>query len=89
VTVSVTGFQVGTTAADDGVVVLTFSGGSAGCTSATLSAEVPMRGSGELSYVLPAGCTGTSLTLTATLRKPDGVTPLSPAVSRSITITVL
>lgn len=88
IALSVSGFAVGTTGTDDGVVLLAITNGGAGCVGAALSTEVPMKGSGDLEYTLPAACGGDSVTLQATLVGVDGLTPIAPAVSKSLTVKI-
>jgi hypothetical protein len=87
IVVEVSGFNIGTGASNDGVVRLSFTGGT-GCTDVTLSTEVPMAGSGELEHTLPAGCTGMGVVVKAELMKPNGTTPLAPAVSKTTTVNI-
>lgn len=84
--VSVKSFAVGTAASDDGVVKLSFEPAT-GCDAMVISTEAPMKGSGEVEYTLPAGCTGMHV-IKAELLKTDGTTPIAPAVSASITATI-
>ncbi len=84
---AVKGFSIGTGAANDGVVRLSFVGGT-GCPEAVLSTEPPVAGSGTLGHPLPTACTGAAVTIRAELLKTDGATPLSPPVARTITATI-
>ncbi|MFZ5439149.1 MAG: hypothetical protein ACOZQL_04030 [Myxococcota bacterium] len=81
-------FVVGTAGTDDGVVKLSFTGGSGGCVDAVINAETPMKGSGEVEYTLPTACTGMGVSIKAELLKTDGATPIAPAVSKTITATI-
>lgn len=86
--VQVGGFSIGTTpGTNDGVVRLSFTGGT-GCTDVVLNTEVPMAGSGELEHTLPMSCIGTNISIRAELLKPDGTTPIAPAVASTITATI-
>lgn len=85
IVLNVSGFKVGTTAADDGVVKITFNGGT-GCTEQTISTDASM-GAGELSHQLPAACTGANVEMTATLFNNQG-TAIAPGVSNSITVNI-
>jgi hypothetical protein len=90
IVVQVSSFKVGTTAADDGVVRLSFSSGGnpvSGCDAATLKTET-MAGNGELSYTLPMSCVGAGLSMKAELMMIDEATPLAPAVSTTSTVTI-
>jgi hypothetical protein len=83
-------FRIGTTAAHDGVIRLSFSSGglpAAGCPSATLEIETKIE-SGELEYVLPDTCVGTDLGVTAELLGTDKAAPIAPASSVSTVFTV-
>jgi hypothetical protein len=84
VTVTVTNFLVGLTATADGIVRLSFTGGT-GCTGTVDGTVDTSGGQGQISIQLPQGCTGTNMTLTATLYDNEGTPqPISPAVSASI-----
>lgn len=86
--VEVAGFSIGTTpGTNDGVVRLVFTGGT-GCADVVLNTETPMAGSGELEHTLPMACTGSNITVRAELLKPDGLTPIVPAVASTITATI-
>lgn len=85
--IEVGSFAVGTTGTDDGVVKLSFTGGT-GCADAVINAETPMKGSGEVEHTLPTACTGAGITIKAELLKTDGTTPIAPAVSATITATI-
>jgi hypothetical protein len=90
VVVAVKNFKIGTNAADDGVVRLRFaSGGSpvAGCDSAILKTETT-AGNGELEYTLPMSCAGNGISMTAELVGIDEMTPIAPAVSTTLTVTI-
>ncbi|MEW5743321.1 MAG: dickkopf-related protein [Myxococcota bacterium] len=90
VVVEVKNFKIGTTATDDGAVRLTFSlGGNpvAGCDAAVLKTET-MAGNGELEYTLPMSCGGTDLSMKAELVGIDETTPIAPAVSKTVTVTI-
>ena len=84
--VTVSSFAVGTAATDDGVVKFSFTPNT-GCPDAIVSTEAPMKGSGEVEYTLPAGCTGMR-SIKAELLKSDMATPIAPAVSKTITATI-
>ncbi len=87
--VKVNNFKIGTTAADDGVVVVSFSLNGqevSGCPNVTLSAETT-AGNGKLSAPLNMTCMGTAMTMKATLVRPDLV-PLAPAVAATTIVTV-
>jgi hypothetical protein len=80
VRVRATGFRVGSGPTDDGYVQLSFTGGT-GCAGQTVRGDVDAsQGRGEVDLVLPDGCSGLSMYLTATLVDPNG-TPLRPPVS--------
>lgn len=86
----VSNFKIGTTGDADGVVKLSFSSGGApvaGCADATLNMET-MAGNGTLEYTLPMSCSGASLSLKGELLRQDGMNPVLPAVSKTITITI-
>jgi hypothetical protein len=86
VAVQVTNFQVGQTATADGIVRISFTGGGAGCTGTVDGTTDTSGGQGQISIQLPAGCTGTNMTLTATLYDNQATPqPISPAVSAPIT----
>lgn len=85
-TIEVASFSVGTGASDDGQVRLTFTPAT-NCPAVSISAEVPMKGSGEVEHTLPAGCTG-AVQIRAELVKTDGMTPIAPAVSTTISATI-
>lgn len=90
ISLEVSGFSIGTGAENDGVVRLTF-GGTPGCDDQTLSTELEMAGSGKLEYTLPMTCSSLlPIPVKAELVKTDGTTftPLNPAVSRTITLTI-
>ncbi|MGV3622954.1 MAG: hypothetical protein ACO1OB_19195, partial [Archangium sp.] len=90
IALEVSGFSIGTAAANDGVVRLTF-GGTPGCEDQTLSTELEMAGSGKLEYTLPMSCSSLlPIPVKAELVKTDGTTftSLNPAVSRTITLTI-
>jgi hypothetical protein len=90
VVMKVKNFKIGTTGADDGVVRLSFSSGGnpvTGCDAVTLSTETP-AGSGQLEHALPASCSGTNLTMKAELLNVDGTTPVAPAVSTTVAVTI-
>lgn len=80
VKVRITGFRVGTGLTDDGIVLLSFSGGT-GCEGQTVRGAVEdSPGRGEVELKLPSGCSGLGVSLTATLEDPSGA-PLRPQVS--------
>ncbi|MHB8879520.1 MAG: hypothetical protein ACYC8T_37985 [Myxococcaceae bacterium] len=83
VKVKVTGFKIGTASTDDGFVRITTSGVGA-CTTPMDGTTDASAGKGEISVNLPAGCTGTGLTLTATLYS-NAPAALSPPVSTVVT----
>lgn len=85
ITLEVKGFAIGASA--DGVVKLTFAGGTPECEDQVLATETE-AGSGKLSYKLPDACTGLAIVTRAELVKPDGTTPLSPPVARTITMAI-
>ncbi len=86
--IEVAGFSIGNSqGTNDGVVRLTFTGGT-GCAAVVLNTETPMAGSGELDHALPMACTGTNIVIRAELLKPDGTTPLAPAVASTLTATI-
>lgn len=60
----------------DGHARVSFSGGTGCATALTDGTELQ----------LPASCTGDAVTITAELMLPDGVTPLAPPVSASVTV---
>lgn len=72
----VQGFRVGTTAAHDGYVRLSFTNGT-NCPPS--DGVVDTTGKGDVSVIVPAACTGTSVQMTASLVDTAGV-PLAPAV---------
>lgn len=82
----VSGFSIGTAAANDGVVRLTFTGGT-NCPDAIVKTET-MAGNGKLEYTLPADCVGAAIVTRAELLKIDEATPIVPAVARTITLTI-
>jgi hypothetical protein len=84
--VSVKSFSIGTGASDDGQVRFSFTP-SANCPAASVATETPMKGSGEVEYMLPAGCTG-AVQIRAELVKTDGMTPIAPAVFKTISATI-
>ncbi|MBL8916264.1 MAG: hypothetical protein JNM17_36525 [Archangium sp.] len=84
--IEVGSFSIGTGASDDGQVRLTFTPAT-NCPAVSISAEVPMKGSGEVEHTLVAGCTG-AVTIRAELVKTDGTTPIAPAVSTTISATI-
>ncbi len=90
ITVQASKFKIGTAADADGVVKLSFSSGGApvtGCDAKVLSAETT-AGTGQVDYTLPTSCAGANLTFKAELLGIDGATPIAPAVSTSIVVTV-
>ena len=84
---TVGGFSIGTAGTDDGVVRITFTGGT-GCTEGIVSTEIPAKGSGEVEFALPAACGGTDIVIKAELLKTDSATPINPAVAKTITATI-
>lgn len=89
VSVEVKGFSIGTGATNDGVVLVSTTGGTGCALGATgvLSTEDEMAGSGKVHVNLPAACTG-EITIQAALVKVDGVTQILPPVQTSVTATV-
>ena len=91
VVVTVTGFKVGSTAAEDGFVKLSFTGG--GCTGTdVIDAKTDTsNGKGEISIplsTLGSACTG-SVTMKATLYDNQSTpAPLAPEASTSLAITL-
>ncbi len=86
IVVKVKNYSIGKTAGtNDGVVKLTFVGGT-GCEAAELSTETE-AGSGKLEYTLPTACSG-AVTMTAELLKIDGTTPQTPAIKATIAVTI-
>jgi hypothetical protein len=84
VAVTVTNFVVGQTATADGIVRISFTGGT-GCTGTVDGTVDSSGGQGQISIQLPQGCTGTGMTLTATLYDNEATPqPISPAVSAPI-----
>ncbi|TSC20370.1 carboxypeptidase regulatory-like domain-containing protein [Corallococcus sp. Z5C101001] len=88
VRVRVEGFQVGpgTSATDEGGVLITVHGGGVGCDGAMLRGDLATR-AGEVTLVLPALCSGPEVTLVASLVDSLGVS-LRPAVSAARTVRV-
>jgi hypothetical protein len=86
VEVRVLAFRVGSGNQDDGYVTLTFKGGT-GCEGRVARGQV-VSAQGEVELLLPGGCTGTDVRLTATLVDPEG-NALRPAVTstRALKIT--
>ncbi|MBI3181955.1 MAG: hypothetical protein HYZ28_07405 [Myxococcales bacterium] len=84
--VKVSAFKVGTAATDDGYVKVTFTGGNASCTAVDGKTDAS-QGKGEISMNLPAGCTGSNVTMTATLYGQDNQAIKPPAAS-SITVNI-
>lgn len=82
----VSGFSIGTAAANDGVVKLSFTGGT-NCPDVILKTET-MAANGKLEHTLPADCVGAAIVTRAELLKIDETSPLVPAVSRNITLTI-
>ena len=84
VKVSVSGFKVGAT--EDGYVKVTVTGAAAssGCGVAADGKVDSSQGKGEISLTLPTDCTGTDLTLTATLYDNSDAA-LAPAVDARLT----
>ncbi|MFZ5472039.1 MAG: hypothetical protein ACOZIN_21630 [Myxococcota bacterium] len=82
--VGVKAFKIGTTAADDGFVRVTFAGGPAACTQIDGNTETT-AGSGEVSMTLPTGCTGANIQMTASLHDVAG-NPLNPSVASTIAV---
>lgn len=90
IVVQVKNFKIGTTAADDGVVKLSFSMGGnpvTGCDPTNLKTET-MAGNGELEYTLPMSCAGAGLSMKAELLMIDEMTAVAPAVSSTQTVTI-
>lgn len=89
VTVTVAAFKVGTAAGDDGIVRLSFTGGT-GCAGLTADGTAEKTaGKGDVEIVLPAACTG-AVTLRAQLF--DNATPtrapIEPTVVRTLAVTI-
>jgi hypothetical protein len=84
--IKVNNFSIGTTASNDGVLKLSFTGGT-GCTDVVLKTEVT-AGSGELEHTLPMACGGTGVMIKAELLAIDETTPVAPPVSTTITATI-
>jgi hypothetical protein len=82
VTLDVEGFVLGTGPADDGVIALSFAGGT-NCPSELV--RYPTSGQ----YRLPPACVGRAVTIRAELMERDGTTPLSPPVAWTITVAIL
>jgi hypothetical protein len=83
-TMKVTGVRIGTEA----VVALSFSPGGGTCPSTPTILTVEGKpGNGVLSSSLPIGCAG-SQTVTATLLRPGGTTPVAPGVATSLVLTI-
>lgn len=88
VRVRVSSFRLGTAITDDGLVLLSLSGGS-GCEGLTVRGTVEdSPGRGELSLPLPAACSGQQVRLTATLVHSDD-SPLRPPVSSTRSINLV
>ncbi|QRO01677.1 carboxypeptidase regulatory-like domain-containing protein [Archangium violaceum] len=88
VKVQVRAFRVGSGNQDEGYVKLTFMGGT-GCEGNVVNGQVvDSQGRGEVELLLPGGCRGSEVQLTATLVDTEG-NALSPGVTstRSVTIT--
>ena len=76
-------FRVGTTAADDGQVKVTFTGGT-GCID--LLGAAATAGTADISLTLPVACTG-AVQMKATLADTQG-NPIVPEVSSTISATI-
>jgi hypothetical protein len=90
ISLQVSKFKLGAAADADGAVKLSFSAAGApvtGCDAKVFTAETT-AGSGQVDYTLPTTCAGANLTFKAELLGLDGVTPIAPAVSTSIVVTV-
>lgn len=83
--VKVDRFRVGSTAADDGYVKVSFTGGT-GCPDVSGNVDSSM-GKGEIDIVIPVTCLGASISARARLVDVNGA-DLNPPVSNQITITV-
>jgi hypothetical protein len=81
VAVTVSNFMVGASAGNDGYVQLSFTGGS-GC-GGTANGQAA-DSSGKVAINIPAGCSGSAITMTATLVDINGLA-ISPSVSASVT----
>ncbi|RKH02356.1 carboxypeptidase regulatory-like domain-containing protein [Corallococcus sp. CA053C] len=84
--VRVDGFQVGSTVADEGGVLLEIRGGGPGCDDVVLRGDVATR-SGEVAFALPVACSGVDVVLAASLVDGLGL-PLRPAVTAVRTVQV-
>lgn len=90
VAVEVKNFEIGTSAGTDGVVKLSFAAGSApvaSCPDAILKTETT-PGNGVLEYTLPANCSGDGLSMKAELLRIDETSPVLPAVSKTVTVSI-
>jgi hypothetical protein len=85
IALEVTNFSIGTASTNDGVVRLTFTGGT-GCNPVILKTETT-AGNGKLEHTL-SGCTGSGISLKAELLGIDEATPVAPAVESTITVTI-
>ncbi|WP_147443852.1 carboxypeptidase regulatory-like domain-containing protein [Corallococcus sicarius] len=86
VRVRVDGFRVGSTLADEGGVMLDLRDGGPGCDDVRLRSDVATK-SGEVTFALPAACSGANVVLVASLVDLPGL-PLRPAVSAARTVRV-
>ncbi len=83
---TVTNFSIGTASTNDGVVKLTFTGGT-GCVDVVLKTETT-AGNGKLETTLPTACGGAGVQIKAELLGIDETTPVAPPVSKTITATI-
>ncbi|MFT3708930.1 MAG: carboxypeptidase-like regulatory domain-containing protein [Archangium sp.] len=84
--VAVKSFSIGSNATDDGQVRFSFTPAT-NCPAMSVPTEVMMKGSGNVEFPLPAGCTG-AVQIKAELVKIDGTTPVAPAVAATISATI-
>ncbi|HYI02337.1 carboxypeptidase-like regulatory domain-containing protein [Hyalangium sp.] len=86
--VSVSDFHINRDPADDGHVLLTFEGGT-GCAAHKLRRDVPANQSqGEARFLIPSGCRGNGVRMTATLVDSNNV-PLSPPISGTVIVNII
>jgi hypothetical protein len=89
VVVKVSGFRVG--AGGDGRVRLTIAGGtaSAACAGFAEGTQESTPGSGEIKIALPPECSGTGVTLTASLVDGQGLPLVPPAATALVGVNLL
>jgi hypothetical protein len=83
VKVKVTGFKVGASA--DGVVRLSFTGGTSCSGNNPTGATDSTDGKQEILIALPANCVGTNVQITAELMQTNGTTAIDPPVTAKVT----